>query len=801
MIRLLLPLLTTAVIWLLPCIAHAQTYTPSNRTPQADNSLGTQVTGTGTGNNFNITGGLQRGQNLFHSFSDFSIPTNGTANFTNPTGNQSIITRVTGNLFSDLNGALNSNGANFLLINPNGVVFGPGVRLNFGKAFVASTASGIEFVDAAGRNYNFGVNKAADVPLIAIDPNVAFNPAKLLFSNPGSKGIENYGTLRTTNPNQYIGLIGGDVKFNGGKITAPGAKVELGGLLQSGTVNFSLNDGVIFPANVERGNVSLVTTGTSPSFIVVEASRGGSVEIFGKDITLQGVGTVIRGGIVAGAGSPTAKAGNIKLDATGDIRLADSDILNRVNVGGVGEGGNIEINTRNLIVTNGAQLIASTLGKGDAGNVNITAIGNISLDGRKNGSSSGAFSKVEKGAMGKGGNVEINTRNLTATNGAQLTTSTFGQGDAGNVKIIAIDNVSFDGRKDGSSTVASSRVEQTGVGKGGNIEINTRNLTVTNGAQLTASTFGRGDAGNVKIIAIDNVSFDGRKDGSSTVASSRVEQTGVGKGGNIEINTRNLTVTNGAQLTASTFGQGDAGDIILKANIIKLDRGQILSTSNGSTGGDVNIIINDYLLLSNNSFITTNSASTGKNGNGGNININSPLIIATPSNNDITANAVQGSGGRVKITSQGLFGIQYRPRSSPLTNDITASSTFGQSGNIEISTPGIDPGKDTGELPVVPNDASKQISQACGSSQRDNKFYVTGRGGLPPNASEPLESEALWQDARAQQAKPLPTAIQPAQLAPPTIGWVFEKDGMVHLIAAQTGAEVVGGKQFVCPNQ
>jgi filamentous hemagglutinin family protein len=166
---------STALCLLQNIIVQAQTYTPSNRRPAADNSqIGTIVNPTGS-NNFNIDGGLRRGQNLLHSFSDFSIPTGGSANFTNPQGNQSIITRVTGNFFSDINGLLNTNGANFLLINPHGVVFGTGVKLDVGKAFVTSTASGVDFVDVAGRNYNFGTNKVGDVPLLSIDPNVAFN--------------------------------------------------------------------------------------------------------------------------------------------------------------------------------------------------------------------------------------------------------------------------------------------------------------------------------------------------------------------------------------------------------------------------------------------------------------------------------------------------------------------------------------------------------------------------------------------------------------------------------------------------
>ena len=796
------PLLTTTALVILPTIAHAQTYQPSNRIPVADNSqIGTQVKNLGS-NNFGIDGGLKRGQNLFHSFTDFSIPTNGSANFTNPVGNQSIITRVTGNLFSDLNGTLKTNGANFLLINPQGVVFGTGVKLDVGKAFVTSTASGVDFVDAARRNYNFGTNRAGDAPLLTIDPNVAFNPARLIMtaSIPGSRGIENYGTLATNNPGQYIGLIGGDVNFYGGQLIAPGAKVELGGLKQSGTVGFSLENGVQFPANVDRGNVSVVTSGTSPSIVDVRSGGGGSLSIFAKDITIQGTGTRIRAGIATGLGDATAIAGDIKLDATGNIILADTAaLLNRVNPGAEGKGGGIEITTRNLSVINGAQLSASTFGQGDAGNIKITATDNVSFDGYKNNFFSAALSTVAPGAVGKGGGIEITTRNLSVTNGAQLSASTLGQGDAGNIKITATDNVSFDGINDIFTSSAFSAVAPGAVGKGGGIEITTRNLSVTNGAQLTTSTLGQGDAGNIKITATDNVSFDGRKDDFGSSALSTVEQGAVGKGGGIEITTRNLFVTNGAGLSTSTGGQGDAGDIFLKSNTITLNKGEISSKSTSSTGGNINITTNDFLLLQNNSFIATDSKSNDKNGNGGNITIGSPLIIAPPGNSDITANANRGNGGNVKIDSQGLFGIQYSPIGTDFTNDITASSTFGQSGAVQINTPGTDPGKDKGKLVAAPNDTSKQISQACAASQRDNKFYITGRGGLPPTASEPQESEALWSDARAVKDKPATTASLSPKYALPAIGWVFEKNGRVRLIAAQSLGELTGTK-VVCPN-
>jgi filamentous hemagglutinin family protein len=232
--KTLLSLLAATGAFLNAEMTSAQTLPPSVRTPQADRTLGTKVSG--NGNNFNITGGLNRGQTLFHSFKDFSIPTGGAANFNNPVGTRDIITRVTGSLFSDVNGTLNSNGANFLLINPNGVVFGPNARLNVGKAFAASTANGVELFDGKGQQYTFGTKPGGDAPLLKINPNVFLNISRLnMGANvPNNQGIVNYGKLQTNNDSQYIGLIGGTVTLDGkygeGKIVAPGGRVDLGGL-------------------------------------------------------------------------------------------------------------------------------------------------------------------------------------------------------------------------------------------------------------------------------------------------------------------------------------------------------------------------------------------------------------------------------------------------------------------------------------------------------------------------------------------------------------------------------------------
>ncbi|WP_310428930.1 filamentous hemagglutinin N-terminal domain-containing protein [Chamaesiphon sp. VAR_48_metabat_135_sub] len=916
--------LTTTAVLLLPHIAHAQTYEPSNRIPVADNSkIGTTVSG--TNNQFTIGGGLQRGQNLFHSFTEFSIPKDTSALFDRPTGNQSIITRVTGSFFSDINGGIDTRGSNFLLINPNGVVFGPGVWLNVGKAFMTSTANGTDFIDAQGKTYNFGVNKAGDEALLKIDPNVAFNPAKLIMgtSNPGSKGIEHYGSLSSNNPSQYIGSIGGDVTFYGGQIYNQGGKVDVGGLRQSGSIEFSLQNGVKFPKDVERSNVTLLSRQKINSEIYVRSGGGGSVNIFAKDITLNGSYTGIQAGTDKNLGSPTSVAGDIKLDATGNLILSDgavifnqvlsgavgkggtidiavagnlagtnnarigtfaegkkgdagninikvagdilfdggmgdfrSGVLSTVASGAVGNAGAIDITTRNLSIKNGAQLFASTYGTGNAGKIKIKATDNISIDGGAGDKRSGALSRVEETGVGNAGEIEIETRNLSATNGSGIGTSTYGTGNGGNIKITATGKISLDGAiplgdgQNAYSSGVSSTVQARAVGKGGEIEIVTPNLSVTNGATLAVSTYGTGDggkikitaangnvsfdgginqfrssafsrsyqqatgnaggieivtgnlavtngagliantegtgnAGNIKINATGKVAFDGTANGLfSSVAESTVEQGAKGNGGGIDISAGTLSIANGAELNSSTEGTRSAGDIFLKSDTITLNKGKILSESTITTGGDIKIVTTGYLLLRNDSLIATDSDSTGKKSSGGNITISSPLIVALPGNNDITANAYQGTGGKVDITSQGLFGIQSRPQGSPFTNDITASSEGGKSGTVQINTPDLDPAKDKGKLPAAPNDASNQISQACSASQRDHKFYITGRGGLPPTANEPQESEALWSDAREIKTQPATTVSLPPKYAPPAIGLVLEPNGRARLIAA-----------------
>ncbi|MEH2401685.1 MAG: S-layer family protein [Nostoc sp.] len=182
------------------------------------------------------------------------------------------------------------------------------------------------------------------------------------------------------------------------------------------------------------------------------------------------------------------------------------------------------------------------------------------------------------------------------------------------------------------------------------------------------------------------------------------------------------------------------------------------------------------------------SATAGGNGNGGNININAP-IIAGSENSDIIANAVKGRGGNIQISTQGLFGLKFRPQLTS-ENDITASSQFGVSGTVQVNTIGIDPNSGLVELPANIIDPSQQIATGCAGSD-GSSFVATGRGGVPQNPNQQVTSDRTWSDIRDISAYRKTQKVQAQIPQSPKIlvqatSWRRNAQGKIELIAAQS---------------
>jgi filamentous hemagglutinin family protein len=666
----LLPLAVLLNLTIGQKITYAQAYQPSNRVPIADSTLGTQVSG--NSGNFMITGGINRGQNLFHSFQDFSVPTNGVATFVNPAGNQSIITRVTGTSLSDINGTINMQGANFLLINPNGVVFGPNTTLNVGRVFAASTANGLDLVDGTGKTVTFGTNAAGDAPLLTVKPDVLFSASRLNMGG-GNGAIRNFGNLQTNNSNQYIGLVGGNISFNGGQINAPGGRVELGGLSAPGSIGLGTdrnNPRLSFPVGVARSDVLM----NNVSRVNVASAGNGNIVIMARNINLSG-GSLIRGGIEQGLGTPQALAGDIRLDATDKTTLTGiSGIVNNVRLNSMGRGGDIRVDSGYLSLQNSG-ISTSSNGSGDAGHTIINTKNAIVLSGAD------ILSRVEAGKVGNSGNISIDTNSLSLTNGSQLSTSTYGLGNAGDVSIRSNDAVTL------SNSAIFSTVEAGGIGQGGNININSHSLSLMNGSQLLASVndasatrrAGIGNAGNVSIRTIGAVDITGKNKNVTSGIRSSIGVGAEGDGGSVNFDVGSFSLREGAEIISSSFGRGNAGNLTVKAkNAIILSNAHIFSRVESSgigNAGHINVTA-DVLSLANGSQL---SASTYGLGNAGNVNLRADDTISL-SDKSVVFSTVEaagiGQGGNIDISSSSLS----------LTNSQLVSSTYGlgRAGDINI---------------------------------------------------------------------------------------------------------------------
>jgi large exoprotein involved in heme utilization and adhesion len=190
-----------------------------------------------------------------------------------------------------------------------------------------------------------------------------------------------------------------------------------------------------------------------------------------------------------------------------------------------------------------------------------------------------------------------------------------------------------------------------------------------------------------------------------------------GDGGNIYIEgyPNTVTIDDGAVVTVNSQGRGQGGQIEVEAGSLTLDNGtlsaQIDSDQTGESVGNITLDVQNLLLLRNGSQISTNVGTPSAGANGGNIFINAGAIVAvSDENSDITANAFQGRGGNISISTESIFGIDFRERLTPLS-DITASSNAGFTGTVVINTSGIDPTRGLENLPQ--DNINVQVAQGC----------------------------------------------------------------------------------------
>ncbi|MEH2013175.1 two-partner secretion domain-containing protein [Nostoc sp.] len=708
-----------------------------------------------------IDGGAVRGTNLFHSFEQFSVSAGRTAYFNNAIDIQNIISRVTGNYISNIDGILKANGtANLFLINPNGIVFGPNASLNIGGSFVASTASNLNFADGT----KFSATSPQTTPLLTLSV-----PIGLQFGATAAP-IRNQSQAKpdgaTNNFGQGVGLqvqqgktlalIGGDITLEGGNITGKQARIELGSVAGNSLVSLSpTNQGwaLGYEGVQNFQTIQLTAQNGIPSIVDASGEDGGNIQIQGAS-----------------------------------VELGVSAVLSNVSYNTVNSG-NINVTTKNLVVRDGAQLQGQlTINASDS----VELIGGTSIPVLRDGSdliSSGLFSATysDKNA----GSITINTGKLRIEGGARISTSSEGifrymtnqltpanTGKAGNLTVNASESVELIGTSPNGSKLSGLFSGTEGPGDGGNLTLTTGQLIIKDGAAITVSSQAR-----------KNVIYIG-------------DPNNLGKAGDLNITAHSILLDNKGKLTSNSES-GKGGNITLQVrDLLLMRRESKITTNAGTTGlsGDGgNIIIkapNGFIVAAplGNSDITANAFS----GSGGKITITAKNIFGF----------VPRTGADVeKLDPTG----EKNPNNLP-TNDITAFSQQNPSlnGTVQINSPDADPSRGLVELPVNLVDASQQIVADCNSGGKIGRgsFIRTGRGGLIADPTQPLiaddavladwitlspesqnraggiQKRAVVQAQRNTEDKSQkvnsvnePTQIVEAQ------GWVMDANGNVVLVA------------------
>jgi filamentous hemagglutinin family protein len=764
-----------------------------------------------------ITGGTRRGENLFHSFEEFSIPRNQTASFRNIDSDvANIFSRITGSSASRINGlleALQNDGqvssANFFLINPNGVLFGRNAALNLGGSFMATTADSIRFADGA----EFSAVNPQQSPLLTVSVPVGLqvgqSPGLIRNQSRSNLVLDDFGApiaggLQVA-AGETLALVGGQLDMPGGYVTAPGGRIELGSVA-NGEVGISK---IPLGWRLNYGNVPRFQNMQFSQLATVNATDltgnlpGGSIQIQADQFRITG-GTLIISDTLAGdrPGAPLLiRANQVNVNQFSLISTATTA------EGPNSTSGNIRITTNRLFVGSGGQITTLTNGAGNAGDLTIRAFESVNLDGMGGNNDSPTALVTTTEGSGQGGVLSLFTQSLRLAAGSEITADTSGTGRAGEIQIQA-DTIDLAGvlrNRQGGIVLNDGLPFPTGIfsdsnatatQRGGSITLNTNRLRLSDGAVVQTNSEGIGDAGDLTIRAAESIELTGTAGAELTpttifAASGGLPgtqgggtPTATGRGGELTIATPNLSVQDGAVIAVSSLNPDElaagAGSLNIQAGQILLNnRGRLVAESASGNGGNINLRIQDALVLRNNSQVSSSAGVENRGGNGGNITINTDFILAAPiEDSDIRANAFTGTGGNVRIAANGIVGIVPQPAPTNFS-DITASSRFGAPGEVIIRSPNVNPSTATPELASAP--LSDRPVQGCAVAQAESsaEFFTTGRSGLPTTPYEPLSNSEILADLRL----PRSDAEQSADPVVEAQGWQVDDRGAIILVA------------------
>jgi large exoprotein involved in heme utilization and adhesion len=196
-----------------------------------------------------------------------------------------------------------------------------------------------------------------------------------------------------------------------------------------------------------------------------------------------------------------------------------------------------------------------------------------------------------------------------------------------------------------------------------------------------------------------------------------------GVGGNIKVVGSGIHLSNGASISATSSGSGNAGNISINAgNQLAMTNSSVTTEANQASGGTIKIITSPTGTVQLMDSTISASVLDGTGG-GGSVNIDPQFVLLQ--NSQILANAVFGLGGNINLTTNLLL-----PDSASI---ISASSQFGQQGTISIQSPISPASGKIIPLSQKPLIETSLMGQRCAASAEGiySSFTVAGRDSLP----------------------------------------------------------------------
>ncbi|OLT64464.1 beta strand repeat-containing protein, partial [Moorena producens] len=421
--------------------------------------------------------------------------------------------------------------------------------------------------------------------------------------------------------------------------------------------------------------------------------------------------------------------GNLTVDADSTVQLIGTSADGRssslvAQTEGKGNAGDVKITTEELIVSDGAEVSASTFGEGDGGNLTVNASSTVKVIGTSADGpfGSGLFAQANPNSKGNAGNLSITTGQLIVKDGAQVSASTRGEGNGGTLSIDASSTVQLIGTT-ADGRISSGLFAQTeGKGKAGDVNIATGELIVSDGAQVLAITVDEGDGGNLIVDADSTVQLIGTSADGRIVSGlfAQVNPGSKGNAGNLSITTGQLSVEDGARVSAATFGEGNGGNLTVNASesvqLIgtgtsadgEFPSGLFIQANREATGnaGDLLNITTDKLIISDGAEVSARSIN--KDSSAGTVDINANSIFLD-NNGRITAETAGGDDSNIKLFSRDIrllneskiiteaqnttTGGKIEIKTDTLVglgdSDIIADADQGSGGRVEINAKGI----------------------------------------------------------------------------------------------------------------